>query len=70
GDIIRITTKTGGKTVTLERNGVTENIINRLVSGSAWLNLCEGENTFILSASDGFNNLKVRLIHRNAYLGV
>lgn len=70
GDIIRITTKTGGKTVTLERNGMTENIINRLISGSAWLNLREGENTFILSASDGFNNLKVRLIHRNAYLGV
>lgn len=32
GDKITITTKTGNKTVTLEREGVTTNIINRLVS--------------------------------------
>lgn len=70
GDIIRITTKTGNKTVTLERGGVQENIINRLVSGSTWLTLREGENKFYLRASSGLQNLKVRLIHRNAYLGV
>lgn len=70
GDIIRITTKTGNKTVTLDRWGVKTNIINRLVSGSAWLNLREGENKFALSAASGLRNLKVRLIHRNAYLGV
>ena len=34
GDVITITTKTGNKTVTLTRNGVDSNIINRLVSGS------------------------------------
>ena len=39
GDKITITTKTGNKTVTLEREGVTTNIINRLVSGSTWLTL-------------------------------
>lgn len=70
GDIIRITTKTGNKTVTLERGGVQENIINHLVSGSTWLTLREGENKFYLRASSGLQNLKVRLIHRNAYLGV
>ena len=70
GDIIRITTKTGNKTVTLEREGVTTNIINRLVSGSTWLTLREGENKFYLRAANGLRNLKVRLIHRNAYLGV
>ncbi|MCM1530497.1 MAG: phage tail family protein [Alistipes sp.] len=70
GDIIRITTKTGNKTVTLERGGVQENIINRLVSGSTWLTLREGENKFYLHASSEISNLKVRLIHRNAYLGV
>ena len=70
GDIIRITTKTGNKTVTLEREGVQENIINRLVSGSTWLTLRTGENKFYLRASGGISNLKVRLIHRNAYLGV
>ncbi len=70
GDIIRITTKTGNKTVTLEREGAQENIINRLVSGSTWLTLRTGENKFYLRASGGISNLKVRLIHRNAYLGV
>ncbi len=70
GDKITITTKTGNKTVTLEREGVVTNIINRLVSGSTWLTLRTGENKFYLRASDGISNLKVRLIHRNAYLGV
>ena len=70
GDKITITTKTGNKTVTLEREGVTTNIINRLVSGSTWLTLRTGENKFYLHASGGISNLKVRLIHRNAYLGV
>ena len=70
GDKITITTKTGNKTVTLEREGVTTNIINRLVSGSTWLTLRTGENKFYLRAAGGISNLKVRLIHRNAYLGV
>lgn len=70
GDIITITTKTGNKTVTLEREGVVTNIINRLVSGSTWLTLKQGENKFYVRASEGLSSLKVRLIHRNAYLGV
>lgn len=70
GDIIRITTKTGNKTVALERESIQENIINLLVSGSTWLTLRTGENKFYLHASGGISNLKVRLIHRNAYLGV
>ena len=70
GDIITITTKTGNKTVTLTRNGVDSNIINRLVSGSTWLSLREGMNTFHVQAVRGVKNLKVTLMHRNAYLGV
>ena len=70
GDIITITTKTGNKTVTLTRNGVDSNIINRLVSGSTWLSLREGKNTFHVQAVRGVKNLKVTLMHRNAYLGV
>ena len=70
GDIITITTKTGNKTVTLEREGVKTNIINRLISGSIWLSLHEGENNFYLRASEGLTNLKVKIIHINAYLGV
>ncbi len=69
GDIITITTKTGNKTITLERGGVKENIINRLVSGSTWFMLREGKNRFYLRGT-GLNNLKVKLIHTNAYLGM
>ncbi len=69
GDIITITTKTGNKTVTLDRGGVKTNIINRLVSGSTWLSLREGKNRFYLRGT-GLNNLKVKIIHTNAYLGV
>ena len=63
-------TETVNKTVTLEREGVVTNIINRLVSGSTWLTLRPGENKFYVRASEGLSKLKVRLIHRNAYLGV
>lgn len=70
GDVITITTKTGNKTVTLTRNGVDSNIINRLVSGSVWLSLRKGKNTFHVQAVRGVKNLKVMLMHRNAYLGV
>lgn len=70
GDVITITTKTGNKTVTLTHNGVDSNIINRLVSGSTWLSLREGKNTFHVQAVRGVKNLKVTLMHRNAYLGV
>lgn len=70
GDTITITTKTGNKTVILTRNGVDSNIINRLVSGSTWLSLRDGKNTFHVQAVRGLKNLKVTLMHRNAYLGV
>ncbi len=70
GDIITITTKTGNKTITLNRNGVDSNIINSLVSGSTWLQLSEGKNTFHIEAVRNCKNLKVIFFHTNAYLGV
>ena len=69
GDIITVTTKTGHKTVTLDRGGVKTNIINRLVSGSTWLTLREGKNRFYLRGT-GLTKLRVKIIHTNAYLGV
>lgn len=69
GDIVTITTKTGNKTVTLDRGGVKTNIINRLVSGSTWLTLREGKNRFYLRGT-GLTKLRVKIIHTNAYLGV
>ena len=70
GDVITVTTKTGNKTVTLTRNGVDSNILNRLVSGSTWLTLKEGTNTFRVEAVRGVKKLRVTLLHRNSYLGV
>lgn len=70
GDIITISTKTGNKTVTLTRNGVDSNIINWLVAGSTWLTLREGLNTFHVQAVRNVKNLKITLMHTNAYLGV
>lgn len=69
GDIVTVTTKTGNKTIMLNRGGVKTNIINRLVSGSTWLILREGLNRFYLRGT-GLQNLKVKIIHTNAYLGV
>ena len=62
GDIITVTTKTGHKTVTLDRGGVKTNIINRLVSGSTWLTLREGKNRFYLRGT-GLQNLRVTIVH-------
>ena len=70
GDIITITTKNGNKTVTLTRGGESFNIINRLASGSTWFQLNNGENTFTVQCQKGLKNIKVKMIHTNAYLGV
>ena len=70
GDVITITTKTGNKTITLNRNGVDSNIINRLVSGLTWLQLSEGKNTFHVESVRYCKNLKVTFLHTNSYLGV
>jgi len=70
GDVITITTKTGNKTVTLTRNGVDSNIINRLVAGSTWLTLSQGLNSFHVTAVSNVKNIRVTLIHTNSYLGV
>lgn len=67
GDKIVITTKTGNKTVTMTRNGITQNIINRLASGSTWLSVSPGENHFRI---DGGQHLNITFMHTDAFLGV
>lgn len=67
GDRIVVTTKTGSKTVTLTRNGIAQNIINRLASGSTWLTIRPGENRFRIN---GGEHLKITFEHTDAYLGV
>ena len=66
-DIITITTHTGNKTISLNRGGLSTNIINWFVYGSTWLTMNWGINRFRLEAPE---NISARIIHINAYLGV
>ena len=67
-DVIKITTKTGNKTISLNRGGGFDtNIINWLVYGSTWLTMRQGTNRFRLEAPESFS---AKIIHTNAYLGV
>ncbi len=70
GDLIRINTNRGEKSITLTRDGITSNIINSMESGSKWFNLIAGENRVSYSADEGQNNLETRLITTNKYMGV
>ncbi|MCM1226025.1 MAG: phage tail family protein [Clostridium sp.] len=69
GEVVTITTQTGNKTVTLTRNGVDSNIINRLASGSTWFTLKKGENAFFLTGKN-VKDFRVTIIHTDAFLGV
>lgn len=66
-DVITITTKTGNKTISLNRGGFSTNIINWFVNGSSWLTMYQGVNHFRLEAPE---KIHAKIIHINAYLGV
>ena len=80
GDIIRINTQRGNKTVTLTREGVTYNIINYMTSsveGSAssltWLQLDVGDQAFVLYFEEWETDpslLDLIIKHKDQYLGV
>lgn len=70
GDIIRINTNQGQKSVTLTRNGVTSNIIGDRQSGSSWIQLLPGENEISYEADVGAENLIVNLNLTQKYEGV
>jgi len=70
GDLITINTKKKEKSVTLLRDGVTTNLIGSLASGSSWLQLEPGDNTFIVSADTFPENLYVTFTVVNQFEGV
>ena len=70
GDIINISTYSGEKSITLRRNGTTQNIINSVNRSSVWLQLNYGKNNFVYSAKEGENNLEVTMTHTDLFEGV
>ena len=70
GDVLRINTNRGQKSITLTRNGITTNVINDLVPGSTWLQLAPGENTLLYSADMTAENLIVNIEYSTLYEGV
>ena len=70
GDLITISTIKGEKAVTLLRDGVTTNIIDKMSDGSTWLEFEPGENEISYGADVGASNLKVSLTITQLYEGV
>ena len=60
----------GEKSITLRRNGTTQNIINSVNRSSVWLQLNYGKNNFVYSAEKGENNLEVTMTHTDLFEGV
>lgn len=70
GDLVRIDTRRGEKSVILLSHGETTNILNRITQDSKWLTLPTGENTFTFGCVYGDTNLDV-IYHVSAlYEGV
>lgn len=69
-DVIRINTNRGSKSVTLIRNGVKLNIINKFAAGSDWVTLAPGQNIISYDSDEGLSNLYVRVYAEKCYGGV
>ena len=70
GDEVVINTNKGEKGVTHTHNGVTENIINDVASGSTWFEIEPGDNMFLYTADEYPENLRCTFIHADTYGGV
>lgn len=70
-DLVTIDTRTGHKTATLLRGGVTSSVFNAVAKGSTWLQLAIGGSTFTYTADGGAaTGLSVKISHTNIYEGV
>lgn len=69
GDVLRINTNRGSKSITKIVNGVSTNVINYLSNGSTWLQLEAGVNKFTYDAG-GAERLEVVFEYHHQYEGV
>lgn len=70
GDIIRVNTRRGEKSVMLIRDGVETNIINDMQTGSKWVHLAPGLNELSYECDEGQANLTVYVYATKCYEGV
>jgi len=70
GDVLHINTNKGNKSITLERDGETLNIINAFDKTSKWLQLGIGENRFTFDCVYGKENVLMMLYANVLYMGV
>lgn len=70
GDAITINTNPRSKSITLQRDGVTTNILNNMTRDSDWFKLTKGDNVFTYTAETGANNLNFTVENRILYEGV
>lgn len=70
GDVIRINTNTGEKSVILIRDGEESNIINYSDMNNDWFKLRYGDNKFTYSCETGYEFLDVKMIFSNKFEGV
>jgi len=70
GDIVRVNTNAGEKSITMIVDGVESNIINRMRYGSKWLQLESGDNIYLYTADEFPENLTCTFIYQDKYEGV
>lgn len=70
GDDIVINTVKGSKSITLQRDGKSTNILNCLEKNSDWFQLTKGDNIFAYTAETGHTNLQFKMENRIVYEGI
>lgn len=70
GEIIRINSNIGHKSIVKEIDGIQNKIMNLLDIDSTFLQLSVGDNLFRYDAEDGFDFMEVSIYFNPSYLGV
>ena len=70
GDLLRINTNKGEKSIEFTHNGVTTNYLRNLQRGSSWLSLDIGDNQFTCDADSGEEMMQIVFKYRTKYEGV
>lgn len=70
GDVVRINTQSGEKSLTLIRDGVETNILHQMAIGSKWFNVAVGDNVFTITALYGVEALQMTVKLQAIYTGV
>lgn len=71
GDLIRINTSQGQKSITLIRNAIESNIFNSLMKDSTWLQLAAAGSVYVYTLETGsLEDVEVTIKHKNLYEGV